>query len=294
MTSISDDTAHQTARKAYESIEPFHVLAYFNHGLRAAQEDTGLDGHAFYVGARGAPMGDCHPSVVTSSFYNFAPDLIATSWEAARAAGLEKVAARRVQMLDEQLRSILGDRVDDPAIVELTHRYRELADGLPFGGRPLASGWAAATPPEQPHVALWHAIAVLREWRGDNHIAVLVNHDLDALDAVIFHEAELPDPTISRRTLGRKLIQFTRGWSDDDWDASVERLIGRGLVTRVESGERLTDAGLELYRTVEADTDAVTAQAWSRPGVDELLEQTRPYVKAVIDAGVLPGTRKKD
>ncbi|NDZ97617.1 hypothetical protein G3I13_21475 [Streptomyces sp. SID6673] len=294
MTSIADETANQTARKAYESIEPFHVLAYFNRGLRAAQEDTGLDGHGFYVGARASPMGECHASVVTSSFYNFASDLIATSWDAARAVGLEKVAARRVQMLDEQLRSILGDRIGDTEIVELTNRYRELAEGLPFGGRPLASAWAAATPPDEPHVALWHAIAVLREWRGDNHIAVLVNHDLDALDAVIFHEAELPDPTIRRRTLGRKLIQLTRGWSDDDWDASVDRLIGRGLATRVESGERLTDAGLDVYRAIEDETDAITAQAWAKPGVDELLQRTRPYVKAVIDAGVLPGTRKKD
>lgn len=294
MTSIADETTQQSARKAYESIEPFHVLAYFNPGLRAAREDLGIDAHAFYVGARGAPLGDCDPSVVVSAFYNFSSSVITPGWEAARSAGLQRVAGRRVQMLDDELRAILGKRVNDPEIVELTARYTDIAASLPFGGRPLASAWASAAQPEQPHVALWHAIAVLREWRGDNHIAVLVNHGLDALDAVTFHEAEIADPTVRRRLLGRKLVQITRGWSDDDWEASVDRLVDKGYAARTETGHELTETGLVMYRAIEAETDAITAPAWSGPDVDDLLDRTRPYVKAVIDAGVLPGTKKKD
>ncbi|MGV9712606.1 SCO6745 family protein [Gordonia sp. NPDC003424] len=293
MTSITDATGRLTARKAYDTLEPFHVLAYFNPGLREAQADTGLDAHAFYVGARAAPMGDAHAAVVASAFYNFTPELIATAWTAAREVGLDRVAARRVQMLDDQLRTILGDRADDPEIGDLATRYAELAATLPLGGRPLAAGWAAATPPEQPTVALWHAIAVLREWRGDNHIAALVNHGLAGLDAVTFHEAELTDPTIRRRLLGRKFVQITRGWSDDDWDSSIARLVDRGVAVRTDTGHQLTDAGLDLYRTIEDDTDAMSAPAWSGDDIDDLLTRTRPYVKAVIAAGVLPGTRKK-
>lgn len=294
MTTIADDTAARTARKAYETLEPFHVLAYFNPGLRAAQEDTGLDPHAFYVGARAAPMGDCAAALVTSAFYNFSPDLIAPAWTAARAAGLTRVADRRTQMLDESLREILGPLADDPKLPELAARYRELGAGLPLGGRPLAAGWAADPSPSQPHLALWHAIAVLREWRGDNHIAVLVAHGLDALDAVTFHEAASPDPAIRRRLLGRKLVQLTRGWDDDAWEASVSRLADRGLVSRTDSGHELTDAGLAEYRQIEDETDAISAPAWTGTDVDELIDTTRPFVKAVLDAGVLPGTRKKD
>lgn len=293
MTSTLDETAAQSARKAYETLEPFHVLAYFNPGLRDAQSDTGLDPHAFYVGARAAPMGDCHAALVTSAFYNFAPDLITAAWTSARAVGLERVADRRVQMLDDQLRAILGDRIDDPEIGELAAHYTDLAADLPFGGRPLAAGWAAAAAPDQPHVRLWHALTVLREWRGDNHIAALVHHGLAGIDAVTFHEAEVSDPTIHRRLLGRKLVQLTRGWSDEQWEASLDRLATRGLATHTESGHRLTDAGLALYRTIEDETDAITSAAWSDDGIDDLVTRTRPYVKAVIDAGVLPGTRKK-
>ena len=71
-----DDTAAARARLAYETLEPFHVLAYFNPRLAEAQSDLSLDPHAFYVGARGAPLGDCAAPVVVSSFYNFAPELI--------------------------------------------------------------------------------------------------------------------------------------------------------------------------------------------------------------------------
>lgn len=289
-----DDTAAARARLAYETLEPFHVLAYFNPGLAEAQSDLSLDPHAFYVGARGAPLGDCAAPVVVSSFYNFAPELITNAWESARKVGLDKVAARREQMLDAQFREILGERVVEPELVSLAERYQEIASSLPMGGRPLASAWAALTPPDSPHLALWHALSVLREWRGDNHIAVLVQNGLDGIDAATFHEAGLPDPTIRRRALGRRLAQLTRGWSDEAWEASVARLVERGLATRIDDdGHELTAAGLDLYRAIEAETDATTGSAWASEDVDELLERSRPFVKAVIDAGVLPGTKKK-
>ncbi|WP_132992851.1 SCO6745 family protein [Gordonia zhaorongruii] len=281
------------ARKAYEALEPFHVLAYFNPGLGDAHADTGVDPHAFYLGARGAPLGDCSAPVVISSFYNFAPDLVTAGWERARAAGLGSIADRRFEMLDEQLRAILGERADDPEIPELADAFGHLAEGLPFGGRPLAAAWAATRAPEDNHLLrLWTNVAVLREWRGDNHIATLVLHGLEALDAVTFHEATLPDPNVHRRVLGREMVKLTRGWSDADWDASVDRLVDRGLAERISDGHQLTADGAAVYDDIEATTDALTEQAWSVPEVDNLLSRIRPYVKSVIDAGVLPGTRK--
>ena len=87
---------------------------------------------------------------------------------------------------------------------------------------------------------------------------------------------------------------MTRGWSDEAWEASVARLVERGLATRIDDDEHeLTAAGLDLYRAIEAETDAITGSAWASEDVDELLERSRPFVKAVIDAGVLPGTKKK-
>ena len=215
--SYCDQVTTSAARTAYETLEPLHVLAYFNPGLRSAWSDLGIDGTAFYVGARAAPMGPCAPAVVTAAFYNFSPALIETAWRAAVDRGLPAIAARRDQMLDEQLRAILGDRVDDPFLTESASRYAGLAAGLPTGGRALAASWAAATPPDGPaHVQLWHAIAVLREWRGDNHLAALLLHGLDGIDALTFHEAQLPDAQVRVRRLGKRLSLATRGFTEQD------------------------------------------------------------------------------
>lgn len=295
-TSDSDTTpgsGGSTARTAYETLEPFHVVAYFNPGLGSAQADLDLDPHAFYIGARGAPLGDSHPSVVTSAFYNFAPDLVATGWGRATARGLDAVADRRYAMLDDELRAILGTRVDDPVLGAATDHLTGIVDGLPFAGRPLAAAWAASPTPDAPHLALWRIIAVLREWRGDNHIATLVGHGLDGIDALTFHEAQLPDPTVRRRILGKKLSMLTRGWSEEDWDRSVDRLVDRGLAERTDDGHRLTTDGAAVYDDIEATTDALGERAWSDPDTQRVVSELRPYVKAIIDAGILPGTRKR-
>ncbi len=284
-----------TARKAYETLEPFHILAYFNPGLGAMQTDTGLDPYAVYVGGRGAPLGPCDSSVVTATFYNFAPKLIDTAWTNACAAGLDVVNARRNQMLSEQFGAILGEDAAGPQIADLAARYGELAASLPLSGRALAAAWAAADVPDEPILALWHHITVLREWRGDNHIAALVVHGINGLDACVFHEADLLDPTIRRRSMGKTMTLLTRGWSEDDWNLSVDRLVERGLIERTDSpvGHRLTPDGAELYDDMEAMTDAVSETAWTGPGADELLDAMRPLAKRVLDAGVLPGTKKK-
>ncbi|NMO02518.1 hypothetical protein HH308_14980 [Gordonia sp. TBRC 11910] len=282
------------ARLAYQTLEPYHVLAYFNPGLGDAQRDTGLDAHAFYVGARAGVLGECTSSAVSAMFYNFAPQMISTAWAAARDVGLQRVMARREQMLDAQYRQILGDRVNDVELAELAAWYGKTVDGLPMSGRPLAAAWASTVVPDAAHLALWRHLSVLREWRGDHHIAALVLYGLDGIDAAALHEAELPDPTVVRRALGMKFFLISRGWSQDDWQASIDRLVERGLAQRTETGHRLTDAGFALYNAVELRTDNATAAAWTAPEATEIITRTRPYVKAILDAGVLPGTRKKE
>ncbi|RPA57516.1 hypothetical protein EF294_18140 [Gordonia oryzae] len=287
----SDQISH--ARRAYETLEPFHILAYFNPGLGAAHQATGLNPHAFYVGARGAPLGECAPTVVTSAFFNFAPASIAKSWPKAVACGLERVSQARWTMLDEQLRTILGERADDPEIARLADVFADAGRTLPYTGRPLAAAWAESPAPTAAHLRLWHAVAILREWRGDNHIAALVVNGLNGIDAAVFHEATLPDPTVRRRSMGREMTLLTRGWSDQDWEASVDRLVDRGLAERAGDGHRLSAAGAALYDDVEATTDALGEQLWAHTELDDALKAIRPYVKAVIDAGVLPGTTRK-
>ncbi|WP_030166643.1 MULTISPECIES: hypothetical protein [Actinomycetes] len=294
MTLKYSESDRALARAAYETLEPFHVVAYFSPDIKAACADTGLDFHGWYVGARGAPLGPCDASVVAAAFFNFSPAVVGPGWDAAKAVGLEVVNDRRYQMLDETLGRALGDHVGNPVLDELADRYAQKAADLPMGGRTLAAAWANSKPPTQPHVRLWHSIAIVREWRGDAHIAALVTAGLDRLEALVLHEAQHPDPTVRRRLLGKKLVMVTRGWSEDDWSAAAANLRARGLVEQAESGEILTAAGADLYNHIEELTDDAAAAAWCTDGdTEQLLTATEPFVKSVIDAGILPGTKKK-
>ncbi|BDZ57951.1 hypothetical protein GCM10025872_16080 [Barrientosiimonas endolithica] len=107
--------------------------------------------------------------------------------------------ALREQAVDRSLREALGDRVDDPALPGIVSRLRGVAQAQTYAGRPLASAWAAQPWPQQPHLGLWHATAVLREWRGDGHLAVLVQAGFAPTEAVVFHEASHPDPAVRKR-----------------------------------------------------------------------------------------------
>lgn len=290
---MTDSTAAAHARAAYRTFEPFHISAYFNPELGNAGKDTGLDGHAWYVGSRAQPMGPCAADVVAAAFYSFSPVLVGRAWPAAVAAGLDAVAERRWAALDTVLGQALGESATDPGLTSLADRLHGIGDTLTFAGRPLSAAWHASAAPDAPHLQLWHAIAVLREWRGDGHLAALLDAQLDPVEACVFHEAQHPEPG-ARRVLGRRITQLTREWSDEQWDSAAEQLAARGLLTSADGVETLTDDGVALDRHIEDRTDIMASAAWR--GVDdaeELIASARPYVKAVISAGILPGTKKK-
>ena len=99
----------ELARAAYETLEPYHVLAYFNPYLKDAAASQGLDELGLYFGGRGAPLGRCTAPVVAATFYNFNPAYVNHGWNAALTAGLPQVEAARTRALDHALRDALGD-----------------------------------------------------------------------------------------------------------------------------------------------------------------------------------------
>ena len=239
-------------------------------------------------------MGPCAPSVVAAAFYNFNPALIEQAWPAAVAVGLDAVSDRRWALLDSVLGTALGSLASEPDLPTIAERLRSIGDAASFAGRPLAAAWHAAERPDVPHLALWHSITVLREWRGDGHLAALIDAELDPSEAAVFHEAVRPTPQPGRRALGKRITQLTRQWSESEWDSAAERLAVRGLLTTSAEGETLTDAGTALDQHIEDRTDAMASAVWKNiADAEQLITSARPYVKAVIDAGFLPGTKKR-
>lgn len=280
------------ARAAYETLEPYHVLAYFNPHTKAATTEAGLDDLGLYFGGRGAPLGRCPSALVTATFYNFSPAWVSHGWQSALAAGLPTTERARTTALDAALRDALGDRLAAPELATITSALRVGIVEASYAGRPLAAAWAAAPWPDEPHLQLWHAISVVREHRGDGHLAALVLADLAPVEALVFHEAPHPDPTIRRRTLGKQKTLRTRGWSEEDWAEATRSLQERGLLT--DEGA-ISAAGVELYSRLEEQTDAAAAPLWDKvPEAAEVLRMARPFVKAVLDVGYLPGTRPRD
>jgi hypothetical protein len=130
-------------------------------------------------------------------------------------------------------------------------------------------------------MALFHAATLLREHRGDGHVALLMAAGLDGLEAVVTH-------TATGKGMTPKWVFATRGWSQEEWDAACERLRGRGLL---DGDGELTEQGVALRAQIEADTDRLDRAPYEHlgaPGVERLTELGRAFARAAVGAGAFP------
>jgi hypothetical protein len=185
-------TSPGTARRLWVLGEPYHALAYFADEFRAVGEAAGLTGFwNGYFAFRAAPLGEVGAAVVTATFYNFNPDLVArvipAAWALAEPAAL---IPARLAAVDAALRRMVGDdAVAAAEIAEAAGLVRRAAEACRPEGRPLGAAYLALDWPDEPHLALWHGLSVLREHRGDGHIAMLLDAELTGIEALISHVA---------------------------------------------------------------------------------------------------------
>jgi hypothetical protein len=122
---------------------------------------------------------------------------------------------RRFEGVDTALRRLLGEGViASPEVSEAAELARAASDGCTSEGRPLYAAHADLNWPAEPHLVLWHAITLLREFRGDGHIAALVAAGISGLGALITH-------TATGKGFLEPAAKATRGWSDDQWNADL-------------------------------------------------------------------------
>jgi len=266
------------ARKMWRTLEPYHGLVYFAPEATAAYEALGVVGFDGYFASRAAAMGAVPAEVVVATFFNFNPAVvrhaIPGAWDVATPAQL---LAARVEGIDAALRRATGDLLDDPGVARAAELARTAADACTAAGRPLYAAHAGLPWPEPAHLALWHAVTLLREFRGDGHLACLVDAGLDGIDALVVHAASGEVP--------RAALQTSRHWDDGAWDASVERLQSRGLV---DGSGAFTEAGTALRQHIEDRTDELALGTWralGEEGCDELRSLVRPLSKAIVASG---------
>ena len=252
--------------------EPFHAVVYFASETRAAFDAAGLKGYWMgYFASRSAAMGPVPPEVVVATFYNFHPDMvlraIPDAWTFATPAAV--LEARRNGM-DVALRRILGGLVDGEEVLEAAQLARRATIACTLPGRPLFAAHAGLPWPATPHMQLWHACTLLREWRGDGHVTALSVAGLDGCEAHVALSATGAVP--------RSSLEPFRGWSDQEWAAAVERLQERGWLDRKG---RLTKEGGTAHALVEQRTDELAAAPWRSLG-DEGCERLRELMTSIL------------
>src|SRR3954454_7780310 len=211
MTAEALDTAQQ-ARAAHRYLEPLHTLVYFVPEGSERYAALGIKGGMRgYFASRSAAFGQVPAEVVIATFYNFAPaqvrNAIPSVWEVTTP---EAVLDARLDGADAALRRMLSDAVDSDEMRRAAELAREATTALDVVGRPLYAAHAALPWPEPAHLQLWHAATLLREHRGDGHIAALVLEGLTGLEAAVSYSslsAGMPED----------LLRGTRGYSEEEW-----------------------------------------------------------------------------
>ncbi len=285
------------ARLAYQTFEPLHLVAYFGPAVDAARVRIDAGWLGSYTGMRAAPLGPVPSAVVAATFFGFRPDAVDRAWTRVLTTHTtDELDAIRTETVDTALRACLGELTSAPELDLQAVRMREILGAAGFGGRPLAAAYAALPWPEAPHLALWHATAVWREWRGDGHNAVLVTCGLEPLEALVLYDASLRDvPAHVAAGRGRAMLQPSRRWSDDEWMTAAAALEDRGLVTVSGETTAVTDAGAALRQHIEDATDDAAGAVWvGVPDAENVLGAFRPFSKAVIRSGILPGTTRRE
>ena len=267
-----------TSRELWFRYEPVHDLIYFSPRRTEQADALGLRGFWMgYFAFRSAPLGAVPPDVVGATFFGFHRSRVRRALpDAWSYTTVEHALAARNAAVDAAMAD-LGPFQDLDEAADLAWQAASAAD---VSGRPLAAAHRAEPRSDNPRVALWQATAVLREHRGDGHIAVLVAHGIGPAEAHLLKSGSGESDEAT--------LKLHRGFPDDEWAEARAGLVERGWL---DPGGRLTARGGAEHEAVEAATDAAAEQPWQAIGptaTARLRDLLDPVATAVRTAGLIP------
>lgn len=271
------------ARRMWHLLEPLHATLYFAPEARQVAADLGHDVSSrwpSYFAWRTAPLGAAGPELVTATYYTFSPRLIARHlpriWTVADPA---KVLDARLLAMDRALTSLTGGRLSAAQLADAARLARQAAENAGCAARPLAAANRDLPWPDAPHLVLWQAATVLREHRGDGHLAALLTCGLDPCEALVSFAAIGAAPTADF---------MGRGWSAQEWSDARHRLAARGWIAPDGTA---TERARKEREAIERTTDRLAAGPWRALGqsrAERLAQLLQPVLGAVFEAGYLP------
>jgi hypothetical protein len=266
-----------TARRLHRLVEPVHLVTYFAEEPTGALLALGLrnywDG---YFAGRAAPLGRAPAEVVHAVFYNFADGEVARHiprvWDTVTP---EAALAARQQGSVAALRRILGELAGAPGLARAADLAARAATSAPTEGRALYAALRALPLPAEPVARLWHAATLLREHRGDGHVAALVAAGIGGTEAHVLHALS---ENIPAEKFGR-----VHHLPADRLARVVDGMRARGLI---DASGWLSDAGRKTKERIESLTDDLAAPAYfslEAGEVDQLIADLEP-ISATLDA----------
>lgn len=278
-------TAGAPARRLRDACEPVAMHAVWSPLTNERLATLGLDFLTSYVGGRAAALGEPVGAVVAATFAWFSPELVTTVYDAARqAVSRERLLAERDAATSESLRGVLDAagvvEAEIVGVADVLASAVEPADGT---GRPLFSGLRSRGRPVDAVQRLWWACDLVREHRGDSHVAAASAAGLAALEMNVLTELWLGMPMLS--------YTGTRGWSEDAMRTAVAGLEARGWVRDAA----LTEGGRAVRAQVEEHTDAQERQVVDALGerLDAVCEQLNRWGAHCVAAGAFPADTLK-
>ncbi|HVC71990.1 MAG TPA: hypothetical protein VNC61_17170 [Acidimicrobiales bacterium] len=273
-----------TARRMWRVFDPLHAVTYFAPECDEEFRACGLKGFWMgYFAGRSAPMGAVQPAVATATFYNFAPKMAARALpDAWGFASPATVLEARLAGVDRALGRIFGAETSSSDVADAAGIARRAAEAVTVVGRPLAAANAALAWPSDPLLVLWQATTILREHRGDGHVAALVDAGLDGCEAHISF--------VATGAVTRSVLQPARGWTDDEWDDAESAMVARGWLDAADPG-KLTPAGAAGRRRIEDATDRMAMEPWDRLGdaeTERLRSLLKPMASRIAELGLIP------
>ncbi|MER6317607.1 hypothetical protein ABT237_28165 [Streptomyces sp. NPDC001581] len=273
------------ARRCWHAaINPLHATVYFSPEIAKEFAALGVtDPVAVNLAHRSAAMGAVGAGAVTATFYNYRHDLVARHlpgvWDTTTP---EEALAARLRAADGCLRRLLGaETMASPELAEAADLAMRATEACTRHARTLYAAHADLPVPQEPHLRLWHATTLLREHRGDGHLAALLLAGLDPVEALVSH-------TATGKGMTPKWLKAQRGWVQADLDAAADRLRGRDVL---DAAGELTDKGVALRDQLEHDTDRLDAAPYEHlgeAGLARLTELGGALVVKAVTAGAFP------
>ncbi|HSP37067.1 MAG TPA: hypothetical protein VLR26_04880 [Frankiaceae bacterium] len=274
-----DVVAGATAsRRLRDAAEPLAMHAVWSRRVNGVLAERGMDFLSSYVWGRAASLGEPAPDVAAAAFAWFEPGFVRAMYDEGRSrVSRDDLLTLRTGAAVDGLQEILATE-DVSEVADAADRLRRALDSLDMIGRPLFAGLRALPWPAEPAGQLWRACDLLREYRGDGHIAAVASSGLSPVEMNILTELWVGLPLLS--------YTATRAWSEDQMGAAIVALQKRGWV----EGEELTEDGRVGRRAIEDRTDAAESALVTAlgPDIDALAYLLDGWGQLCIEADAFP------